>query len=257
MTHPDNTISEADLHAYVDEQLTPERRIAVEAHLARHPNLAARVMADLRGRDELRLAMNGRLPVVKLTTQDAARRLERGLARDALFVRIRRAGAIAALIAIGWFAHVEFLAIGSRSGGTSATLPSYVDDAARAHRTALLRASMQSQPVSPVFDAEEIRSATAITVPELPREWQIVDVQIFPSSAGPAVEMAIRDEKLGALSLFAVRPGRFDVMPTAVTSSDDVTAAYWQIGDIAYALVGNAGGEEMNEAAAKIASTLY
>lgn len=40
-------VTEADLLAYVDGQLTPHRRVAVEAHLARHPDLAARVTADL------------------------------------------------------------------------------------------------------------------------------------------------------------------------------------------------------------------
>lgn len=40
-------VTEADLLAYVDGQLTPHRRLAVEAHLARHPHLADRVAADL------------------------------------------------------------------------------------------------------------------------------------------------------------------------------------------------------------------
>ena len=41
----DDTITEADLNAYVDGQLTPERRAAVEAHLADDPGDRERVAA--------------------------------------------------------------------------------------------------------------------------------------------------------------------------------------------------------------------
>ncbi len=257
MTHQGDPIGEADLHAYIDEQLSPERRIAVEDHLARSPEQAARIMADLRVRDELRLATGEATPAIKLKSADAARRLERGLTRDELFVTLRRIAAAIVLIAIGWLAHVEFLAIGKWTGVASATMPAYVDEAGRAHQTALLRASMQSQPLQPHYDAEEISAAISIRMPALPASWKVLDVQIFPSSTGPALEMAVDAEGLGMLSLFAVRPGSFDVAPVRSTSGNDITAAYWQIGDAAYALVGSADGNLLKEAAKKLASPLY
>jgi anti-sigma factor RsiW len=55
-------ITEADLLAYVDDQLDVARRIEVEEHLARNPEAAARVMADLKDRDALRLAFAAELP---------------------------------------------------------------------------------------------------------------------------------------------------------------------------------------------------
>src|SRR4051812_25583320 len=54
---PRGPISHLDLMAYIDDQLDSERRIAVEAHLSRHPGLAAQIMDDLCRRDELRLAL--------------------------------------------------------------------------------------------------------------------------------------------------------------------------------------------------------
>lgn len=258
MTNPLDPISDADLHAYVDDQLTPARRIAVEDHLAHHPELAASVMADLRVRDELRLALAEQSIVAQSPpTQDAARRLQNALARDAFFVKLRRAAAIAALVALGWLAHIEFLSMGIGRHVAASAMPAYVDEAARAHKTALLRASMHSQPIEPNFNREEIRSATSIKMPDLPRNWDVLDVEIFPSSEGPAVEIAIKTAEFGTLSLFAVRPGRFDVMPATTASNADVTAVYWQIGDAAYALVGAAKGEALNEAAVKLAATLY
>jgi anti-sigma factor RsiW len=50
-------ITDVDLHAYVDDELPLVRRIEVEACICHHPQKAARVMADLRIRDELRLAL--------------------------------------------------------------------------------------------------------------------------------------------------------------------------------------------------------
>ncbi|WP_088348144.1 MULTISPECIES: anti-sigma factor [Rhodomicrobium] len=258
MTQPVDPIGEADFAAFVDEQLQPGRRIEVEDYLSRHPEIAARVMADLSGRDSLRLAFAGQPAVKRLDTHDAARRLARALARDIVMLKLRRVAAVTAFLTLGWLAHMEFVSMDAwNSTATASVRPSYVDDAARAHRTALLRAGMHSQPGQPALDREEIRAATAITVPNLPEGWDLLDVQIFPSSAGPSVEMAIRADGLGTLSLFAVRPGQFNVMPAKQASTDEVTAVYWQIGDVAYALVGAAEAPALNQAAAKLARTLY
>ena len=108
MTRPIDPISEADLLAFVDDQLTPEHRVAVEDYLSHQPVLAARVMADLRSRDELRLAMSGQMPMAKRETLEAARRLESAFMRDAYLAKFRNWAAVAALIALGWLAHVEF-----------------------------------------------------------------------------------------------------------------------------------------------------
>ena len=255
--HPNDAVSDADLDAYIDDQLTSARRIVVEDYLARHPDLAARVMADLRGRDELRLAMTDTAPpLVTIATQDAARHLENGLRRGLYFTKLRRAAAIAALIGVGWMAHVEFKSMEGWTLASASAMPTYVSEAARAHRTVLLRASMHSQAVQPNYDRDEIRSATAIGMPDLPDGWKVLDVQIFPSSNGPAVEMAVKVEGLGTLSLFAVHPGRFDVLPATVTSGGEVRAAYWQTGEVAYALVGAVDSKALNAAAAKLAATL-
>jgi anti-sigma factor RsiW len=258
MTSPLDPITETDLHAYIDDQLQVQRRIEVEAHLSRHPEMAARLMSDLRARDELRLALAdqggfaGRTP-----TYEAALRLSRGLSRDELFGRLRRIAAVIGFVAIGWLAHGEYGSLGIRASIASAPPPAFVDDAARAHRTALVRASMHSQPADTNYDPEEIRSATAIVLPKLPAGWQVSDVQIFPSTYGPSVEMAIRTDKLGTLSLFAVRPGGFNVRPTTVAAENEVTAIYWQLGEVAYALVGKAESRALETAANDLVKTLY
>ncbi|RVD51021.1 anti-sigma factor, partial [Mesorhizobium sp. M2D.F.Ca.ET.140.01.1.1] len=81
MTAIVDPVTDADLDAYIDDQLDVARRIEVEAFLSARPEAAARVMSDLRTRDELRGALAGPAGVARPATADAARRLERGLAR--------------------------------------------------------------------------------------------------------------------------------------------------------------------------------
>ena len=52
MSDPAGHVPEAELHAYFDGELGPERRRAVEAHLAAHPEDALR-LESYRGQDML------------------------------------------------------------------------------------------------------------------------------------------------------------------------------------------------------------
>jgi anti-sigma factor RsiW len=122
---------------------------------------------------------------------------------------------------------------------------------------ASLRASMVSQPEVPDYDPVELRAATGIVMPELPAEWVVRDVQVFPSRFGPSVEMAIATESFGLVSLFAVRPGTFDVVRPTIAGASDTSTAFFQIGEVAYALVASGDGRKLDSAAERLADTLY
>jgi len=250
-------VTDSDLDGYVDDQLDVARRIEVEAYLAARPETAARIMADLRNRDELRLALANPPGKASPSTAEAARRLERGLLRGRVFGILRRAAAIAVFVSAGWLANEAFGPFSASEVVASTPPPAYVEEAMRAHRTSVLRASMASQPEVAEYDAEEIRSATAIVMPTLPANWSVRDVQIYPSQFGPSVEMAIETAELGMLSLFAVRPGTFDVVRPTLAPSRDVMAAYFQVGEVAYALVTSGRVENLDRAAERLADTLY
>ncbi|WP_187971803.1 anti-sigma factor family protein [Aquibium microcysteis] len=250
-------VTDTDLDAYVDDQLDVARRIEVESYLAARPETAARVMADLRNRDELRLAMAGAAGAPRPATADAARRLERGLVRGRVFGMLQRAAAVTVFVAAGWFANDALGPFRITEVVASTPPPAYVEDAMRAHGTSMLRASMASQPEVPVYSAEEIRAATAIVMPALPSDWGVRDVQIYPSRFGPSVEMTLDAGDLGYVSLFAVRPGTFDVVQPTLAPAGDVASAYFQIGEVAYALVASADVEQLDRAAGKLSATLY
>lgn len=245
-------VSEADLHAYIDDQLDVARRVEVEAHLAQRPDEAARIMADLRNRDELRMALATKPSFVRPATGDAARKIEGALSRRAWARRFRPTIAAALLLTTGWVGHAQFGA-----PPAEATLPGYLEAALSGRQASLLRAAMYSQPEAPDYDREELLSATAITMPELPVDWVVTDVQVFPSQFGPSILMAIEAEPFGTLSLFSARPGHFAVSPVTTAQMGDVAGAYWQIGEIAYALLGNESVDILGPAATGLADTLY
>lgn len=248
-----DTIDDVDLTAYIDNQLDAPQRIAVEAYLSTQPEIAAQVMSDLRARDELRLAMASWPTTATPGTDNAAKRLDSALGRRNWFARIRPLAAAGILLAAGWFAHAQFgfpTAIPAASA-----VPEYVDVAIEAHRTSLLRATMYSQLEAPEYDRDELLSGTAIAMPDLPRGWDVTDVQVYPSKFGPSVEMAILAGQLGTVSLFAARPGHSEIAPVTAEHVGDVTTAHWQVGEVAFALVGRVDIDPLREAAIDLSET--
>lgn len=249
-------IIDTDLDAYVDGELGVTRRIQVESYLSENPEMAAKVMADLSLKGELRLALAGDKVHGHPGTREAARRLERGLSYGRMLNSIQRVAAVGVLVMAGWVAHTSFGAFTATEVSASVPAPAFVEDAVRAHQTTMLRSNMPSQKPAAGYDADGIRAATAIVMPELPRNWKVSDVQVYPSEFGPSVEMAIEAEGGKRLSLFAARPGSFAVERVNHVTVDGVDAAYWQIGEVAYALVGSKAAN-LDEAAGRLARTLY
>lgn len=245
-------VTAADLDAYVDDQLPPLRRIEVEAHLARQPALAAQAMADLRIRDELRLALAGVPRGVRPETTEAARRLGRALTWDRRMRRLTRIAAALVLVAAGWVGHATMK---PAPVSASQPYPAYLGDALTAHGVSSLRAGMLSQPQAR-YDPAEIRSATGIVLPTLPADWAVRDAQVFPSPNGPSVELALAAGPLGSATLFAVRPGGFDVIPATAGPTGAVASAYFQIGDVAYVLVAGAEATAVEAAADRLSHGL-
>jgi anti-sigma factor RsiW len=231
-----DTVTDADLDAYVDGQLDAGARLRLENYLANEPAVASRVMADLAMRTTLKLAFKEEQVAASPKTREAARRLTASLEARRMWTLVQRLAAIAVLVSIGWFANSTVGPLGPSKVNASVHPPAFVEQALRAHQTALVRQQMPSQPVVQTYNRDEIRSATAILMPELPRDWQVADVQIFPSDFGPSVEAAIQKNGM-RMSLFAVRPGQFAVEPVKELKLDEAEAAWWQIGEIAYALV--------------------
>ena len=239
-----DTIIDTDLDAYVDNQLDAAGRLRVETSLAKNPDAAARVMADLGMRTTLKLAMTSDVVAARPDTREAARRLSSGLANARVWNVMRRVAAVGLMVSVGWVAH-------------SSHPPAFVEHAIRAHQTSLVRAAMLSQPEAQTYDPDDIRAATAIVMPELPKGWNIVDVQVFPSDFGPSVETSVKTDAGAVISLFAGRPGHFAVEPVKDVNLANAEAAWWQVGEVAYAVISSTPGVGLSDEAELLKNSLY
>lgn len=247
-------IIDTDLDAYVDNQLDAAGRLRVETWLARNPDAAARVMADLGMRTTLKLAMTSDVVTPRPETREAARRLSSGLTNARVWNAMQKVAAVGFMVSVGWIAHSS---VGPSEVNASAHPPAFVEHAIRAHQTSLVRAGMPSQPEAQTYDPDDIRAATAIVMPELPKDWNVIDVQVFPSDFGPSVETSVKTDAGAVISLFAGRPGHFAVEPVKDLNLSNAEAAWWQVGEVAYAVVSSAPGIGLSDEAELLKNSLY
>lgn len=246
-------ITEADLSAYVDGQLDAMRRVEVEAHLANNPEDAARVMADLRDRDALREAFGPSPGPGPDRLRLSARRIDRALAWQRVGSRLRRAAVIALLVGAGWLAHTDIGTFGVPDTIAAPVDPVLVEEARQAREAVQIRARTHSQRASPAYDRADLEEATGLSLPDLPSEWSVRDVQVFPAHHGPGIEVAIDAGSLGTLELFATRGSTNAAVADAVMRSGDATTTYWQKGRTAFALSGNREADDLRAAAKRLA----
>lgn len=247
-------ITDGDLEAYVDGQLDAMRRLDVEAHLAQHPVDAARVMADLRDRDALREAYSQISGPEPLRLNAAARKLDRAFAWQNVGARLRRAAAIVVLVGAGWLAHTEIGTFGVPGTNAATVDPALIEEARQAQQAVQIRAKTASQRATPAYDQADLEAATGLELPDLPGDWSVRDVQIFPGRRGPGIEVAIDAGKLGDLALFATQSTGSSENSGSLTRSPDGTTAYWQAGQTSYALSSNREGTDLNAAAIRLAA---
>ncbi|MBJ6986444.1 MULTISPECIES: anti-sigma factor [unclassified Devosia] len=246
-------VTDEDLTLYIDGQIDPLRRVVVEQHLARNPELAAQVIDELRVNHELYLSSVGAPEAIRVSSQDLARRLQNSIGRRVFFNRLRPVAAACGLVMVG----ASIGALTTSALSRPSPMPDYLEAALRAHEVSQVRAVMTSQPEVPEYDPAELLAATAIVMPTLPESWTVEDVQVYPSRFGPSVEMSLSASDLGRVSIFAARPGDFAAHNPTAISEGNAVLAHWQIGEIAYALVGASDETEILNAAHMLADTLY
>ena len=162
-----------------------------------------------------------------------------------------RAAGLAALIATGWIARGE---LGEFPQAAQAN--SFLDEAAASHRTGLLRQGMASQVESATLNRAEIYRSTGIVLPPLPASWRVNDVQLFPTPDSPAIAVSITTPAGEQLSFFADRAETpAEGRPLLARRARNVIA-YWEAGDMAYALTGQTGARRIMTLAAEISPSI-
>jgi anti-sigma factor RsiW len=248
------TITECDLQAYVDDQLDAAGRLEVADYLVRHPDEAARVLADLSFRDAMRALAEDEAGPARPALAEDARRLDAALGRRRLLARLWRAVPVAAAAAVAVVAAATWQ-YASFAPDARAAVPALVQEALMSQKTAEIRARMPSQPETTHFDPKAVRRATRIAVPALPADWRILDAQLFPSDYGPSLQMVIDTGGDQPVSLFAVRSsGAFPEEPQTEVI-DGQAAAYWSHEGNVYALTGDQSADLIAEHAEDLANS--
>ncbi len=245
-------IKEADLHAYVDGQLSEERRADVEAYLAEHPAEAVRVQAYHEQNTALHALFD---PVLQEPVPDRIRpgRRSKGLPVPHHF-RQYAAMLVASLIGgiVGWTLHTP-------GDSVAITTPSFAQQAAVAH---VVYAPDVRHPVEVAADQEahlvqwlSRRIGAPLRAPHLGDiGYELVGGRLLPSDTGPAAQFMYQDDSGRRLTLYvrSVKSGNGETA-FRFAQEQNVGVFYWVESSLAYALSGEVDKPEL----LRVANSVY
>jgi anti-sigma factor RsiW len=250
MTDRDATVTEGDLHAYVDGQLPAGRRGAVEAWLAAHPEDAARVAA-WRTQAELIRARFGAVaqeqPPQRLKPARLVRRLRRGAfaAVAAAVLAAFFAGGVA-----GWF-------LRGTAALSQSDLHRFTADALDAYR--LYTVEVRHPVEVPGAERPHLvqwlskRVGSPVRAPELEKMGlKLVGGRLLPGPTGATAFFMYESPSGERFTLYC---GHTTDRATALRyiAGDNNAAFYWVDGNLFYVLIGPADRDKLHA----IASAAY
>lgn len=226
------SVTEQALHAYVDGLLDADARAVVEAHLAAHPDDAARVQAYQAQNAALRAAFD---PVLEEPVPVRMKRIPPS-------PRLARFAAAAAWLVVGgaggWFAHAFLTPAGPQPGTPLAR------QAAVAH---VVYAPEIRHPVEVGADQQEHlvnwlskRLGAPLRAPLLSAEgYELVGGRLLPGETGAVAQFMYQDAKGKRLTLYVSRlAGAQRDTAFRFSQEDKVGVFYWVDGALGYALSG-------------------
>jgi len=239
MTLKTAPIGEDDLTAYVDNELSAERRALVETWLVDHPAKRQRLEADLAIQDDITAAL-GPLVDESLPERFRVEAIADGVAFRRL-VKLRRIAAIGALIAFGttggWILRGQSnLATDSRMAGGEQHL------ALAAYR---LYVPEKLHPVEVSAIARDHlgvwlgkRIGARLIVPDLTGAGlTLIGGRLLPGENG-AAGMLMYEDQTGARATLFLEAGKGDENAFAFRTDGDTNMLAWRDPDMAYVLTG-------------------
>lgn len=258
-SHP---ITEDELQAYVDDALTPERRAAVDEHLARQPADAERAAVyraqKLALKSLFQPVLDEPLPerLQGLAAQPLHSSSPRGGAwSGGLWQRLAAGLVIAALGGVGgWLGHGQYL-----QGERVARLVPLSHQAAVAH---VVYSPDVRRPVEIAADQEEAlvkwlskRLGTPIRPPKLGGlGYELVGGRLLPGNSGPVAQFMYHDASGQRMTLYVTTEGT-EKRDTGFRFAREgqVNVFYWVDGKFGYALSAGIDKGEL----AKVATAVY
>ncbi len=252
MTAP-RRISELELHALVDGELTAEERAEVEALLAASPaeQALARDFRDLN--QALRARYAGRLEEpVPGPMQEVLARLPRRPS-----TRGMRRWSFAAALLIALTAGLAGYFVRGLVAGAPRTEPSFVLNAIGAHSVYLPEVR---HPVEVKADEEHLirwltrRVGAPIRAPSLvDRGWKLMGGRLLPDLGLPAAQFMYEDASGRRITLYIRKETGLNNTSFQFAERDGLGSFYWIDRPLAYALAGRLSREELMT----LADTVY
>ncbi len=243
MSPPEMT--ETELQAFVDGQLPAERCRAVLAYLGRHPDDLQR-LADYAGHKD---ALQRRLAEVDLVADDPAtaelqRTLAERLNRPHYSRWLAQAATIALLLAAGWSGH------GLYQSYLENRIPELVIKAAEAHE---VFGPDQRRPVELTAGSTaemaawfSSRLGEPVEIPVLATlGLQLVGGRLLTADNRPMAQLIYQDGTGHRLTLCLSSAPLEVGQAIELVEVGDLTAGYWQDGDLTYALVGETPDDQL------------
>lgn len=247
----DRPVQLEDLHAYVDGQLPPTRRAAVEAHLAANPDDARRVDTYRRQTEEIRRLFEPVLsePVPQRLLRRRAK-AEAATARPRLSF-LRQAAAILWLAIgawTGWVAHERLAPV---PGAAAPVMASAAMDAHRVYAVEVRHpVEVAADQSDHLFTWLSNRLGGDVRAPSLETAgYRLIGGRLLPSDKGPAAQFMYENAGGERLSLYIARsPGNRE---TAFRYSEGggMAAVWWVDGDFGFVLTGHADHQLLQRAA--------
>jgi anti-sigma factor RsiW len=230
---------EADLLAFLQERLDADRTFAIADYLAERPERMSDLLADTKNTAALRMALSETDDPAPPQLVAEARRLQDRLRGQRLLRRSAPFAAAFVLFAAGWTGHMMWQA----SGPVGA--PPLVEAALDAQAALELRHWMVSQPESTELNVQEIVEALGISLPPLPDDWTVRDVQIVATPDRPAIAIVVDAPDLGRILLMAMARNVDDIEdPLSSFDYNGQTFALFDLGRSAFVVVDDSGHAE-------------
>jgi anti-sigma factor RsiW len=247
---PERRISEAELHAYVDGELTPEDRAEIEVLLATAPGDASlvREFRELNQAIGQRYAVRPDAALPGRMRQTLARMPEHRGARPPSFVR--RWSPLAAAILVAVLAAIGGYLARGLTLETRRPQDAFVATAIGAHSVYVPEVR---HPVE-VGAAEEAhlvqwltrRIGANVRAPVLaPLGWKLVGGRLLPDRGLPAAQFMYEDGTGRRLTLYMRKETGLNNTSFRFAESDGFGAFYWVDRPLAYALAGRLAREEL------------
>jgi anti-sigma factor RsiW len=246
MTDREQNISEDELHAYVDGELPADRRGAVEAWLATHPDDAARVAA-WRKQAELIQARYGGVASEKTPERLNVARL--ACRRRNGWIAVGAAAALAAFVAgsvLGW-------TVRGVETPSPSDLTRFTADALEAYRLYTVEVR---HPVEVPGDQRphlvewlSKRVGTPLRAPQLDKMGlKLVGGRLQPGPTGATAFFMYEGTSGERFTLYCGRTSDRDTALRYITGEQNA-AYYWVDGDLAYVLSGPAERDKLHDIA--------